>query len=121
MVNNGTIQKKIRSVFVDGRIKKYKVANQALYSTQLPTDFILWLEIFRKSKTRVQIQTKSGKTFIGYIRHVEVDGEKYPMLFFRKNSKKANPLPSNDAIAVLRTTGRYKHVYYSKAPNYQTI
>lgn len=79
---NGVIAKKLRKV--NG--VWYKVANQALYPENEKSEAIYNLELLRASNHRICIQSTNCKQ-IGYIRHVEIDGEKYTMLFAYKTSK----------------------------------
>lgn len=84
---NGTVQKRLRNV--GG--KNYKVANQALYSQQERSVVIYNLEIYRVYKIRLRV-TMGEQVVSGYVRHVIVDGERYPMLFSYKNSKQGKPI-----------------------------
>ena len=85
----GVVQKRLQQV--DG--KWYKVAYQCHYHPSESAHAIYELETCRQYKFRVVISyLGSAQTQVGYIRHVEQNGKKFPMIFFRKNSKKGNPL-----------------------------
>lgn len=106
---NGTVQKRLRNV--GG--KHYKVANQALYSPKISNEAIYKLEIYRKLKLRLRL-TIGGQIVSGYIRHVEIEGERYPMLFCYKNSKQGKPL-EHFIAKIEMSNGYYRpHVIYER-------
>ena len=80
---NGTIAKKL---YRGNDGANYKLANQALYPVHERHDAIEQLELCRVYKNRIRLYTTSGQQ-TGYIRHVEIEGEKFPKLFPYKNSR----------------------------------
>lgn len=106
---NGTVQKRLRNV--GG--KYYKVANQALYSANERSEAIYNLEIYRKLKLRLRL-TVGNQVMSGYVRHVEIEGERYPMLFSYKNSKQGKPL-EHPIAKIEMSNGYYRpHVIYER-------
>lgn len=107
---NGTIQKQLRNV--NG--KHYKVANQALYGPQIANEAIYKLEVYRKLKLRLRL-TVGDRVMSGYIRHVEIEGERYPMLFCYKNSKQGKPIENCPINKIEMSNGYYRpHVIYER-------
>lgn len=107
---NGTVQKRLRNV--GG--KNYKVANQALYGPQIANEAIYMLEVYRKLKLRLRL-TIGEQIVSGYIRHVIVEGERYPMLFCYKNSKQGKPLENRPIAKIEMSNGYYRpHVIYER-------
>jgi hypothetical protein len=103
MINvNGTIAKKLHKGN-DGA--SYKLANQALYPVHERHEAIEQLELCRVSKHRIRLYTASGKQ-TGYIRHVEIEGEKFPKLFAYKNSK------TGQSIAFPISRIEFSNAYY---------
>ena len=99
---NGTIAKKLRTGR-DG--ESYKFANQALYPVCERNEAIERLELCRVYKSRIRLFTSSGQQ-TGYIRHIEIEGEKFPQVFAYKNSKRGR----NISFPVSRI--EYSNQYY---------
>lgn len=102
---NGTVQKKLRKV----GDKTYKVANQCLYPCNEPSPIVYDLELHRGYGTRLKLTSKAGEVQVGYIRHVIIDGERFPRIFFRKNSQEGHQI--NFPLAKIEPSNKYYHLH----------
>lgn len=86
---NGTVAKRLREF----KGKKYKQANQCFYPADASSEAIHCLEFLRSYKRRMRLTLKDGSIVWGYVRHVEIDGARFPQLFCYKNSTKGKEIP----------------------------
>lgn len=92
----------------------YKVINNCLYSAQETNEAIEKLELCRVYKSRIFIFDANGNYQEGYIRHEilcgDLDGFRYPRIYFRKNSKVGKKLIS----PIIRI--EYSNSYFRPSP-----